>query len=168
MSKAWAKTPQGKAYHREWKRQWTEKNQERERARRKAYEAKHRERYLVLRAAWRERNLEKLRARARKRKLLAYGLGEGEYQRLFIAQNGRCAICGCEPQVKKNRSVMAVRHDFCIDHDHATGVVRGLLCTPCNLIIGNAYERGDVLERAIQYLKDVANREHQRTVEACA
>src|SRR5581483_1556869 len=59
-------------------------------------------------------------AMARKRRPSEGGLGPVDYQRLLAAQEGRCAIAGCGRQPRTRR--------FSIDHDHATGRVRGLLC----------------------------------------
>lgn len=75
-----------------------------------------------------------------------YGITEAEYVELLTAQGGGCAICG-GPQVDRRGSV-----EFCIDHDHATNAVRGLLCTPCNLMIGYAGDDVDRLRGAIRYL----------------
>lgn len=52
----------------------------------------------------------------------AYGITLDEYERLFIEQNGLCAICKAEP----------IKYKLAVDHDHDTGAVRGLLCPPCN------------------------------------
>lgn len=41
---------------------------------------------------------------------------------------------------------------FCIDHDHKTGKVRGLLCDDCNIGIGRFYENPDYLANAAAYL----------------
>jgi len=53
---------------------------------------------------------------------------------LLVQQNYGCAICRAELQ-----AVSAQRdreRSACVDHDHATNKVRGLLCNPCNLAIG--------------------------------
>lgn len=50
------------------------------------------------------------------------GLSLDDYNALFAAQNGVCAICGEPPK----------RYRFSIDHDHDTNIVRGLLCQRCN------------------------------------
>lgn len=42
---------------------------------------------------------------------------------------------------------------LCIDHIHATGEVRGILCKPCNLAIGLLRDDPDILANAIDYLK---------------
>lgn len=73
-----------------------------------------------------------------------YGLKPGEYDRMFAEQGGVCAICGATPE-------QSVRGVLAIDHDHATGRVRGLLCIRCNA----ALERCEVpgwMARAAEYL----------------
>ena len=52
-----------------------------------------------------------------------YGLTIEQYDYILVSQNYRCAICGNLANAKKR---------LAIDHDHATGRVRGLLCSWCN------------------------------------
>lgn len=73
-----------------------------------------------------------------------YGLGPGDYARLYELQGGRCAIC--------RRATGATRR-LSIDHDHATEEVRGLLCRPCNDLLGHARDELDFFKRAYRYLK---------------
>ena len=70
-------------------------------------------------------------------------LHPGMYEKLFESQNGKCAICGKESGKKH----------FSIDHNHVSGVVRGLLCTACNLGLSYFNEDISVLKSAISYLK---------------
>ena len=56
-----------------------------------------------------------------------YGLTEDDYERMLLAQHGRCAICGGEILSKRRLAV---------DHCHKSGRVRGLLCGPCNGFLG--------------------------------
>ena len=56
-----------------------------------------------------------------------YGLMPGWYGRLYLHQGKVCAIC--------RRSTGATRR-LSVDHDHKTGLVRGLLCRPCNDFLG--------------------------------
>lgn len=51
-----------------------------------------------------------------------YGLDREAYDALLKLQGGRCAICRARPKSKR----------LAVDHDHKTGVVRGLLCSRCN------------------------------------
>lgn len=43
--------------------------------------------------------------------------------------------------------------DLCIDHDHRTGVFRGILCRPCNRALGLLKDSPEILERALPYLR---------------
>ena len=72
-----------------------------------------------------------------------FGINLKDYDRLFEEQNGLCPICGDAPDGKR----------FAVDHDHATGQVRGLLCHRCNPGIGYFRENIQILGSAIEYLK---------------
>lgn len=71
-----------------------------------------------------------------------YGVDLKGYNAMFEAQNGSCAIC-LRPATKT----------LDIDHNHATGEVRGLLCTNCNRMLGHAGDIPSVLENAAIYLR---------------
>ena len=58
----------------------------------------------------------------------SYGIVISDYEKMFLKQDGKCAICG---QARYNR-----KGHLCIDHDHMTGEIRGLLCPPCNVMLG--------------------------------
>ena len=73
-----------------------------------------------------------------------YGLTGDEYDRLKAAQGGVCAIC-C-------RATGATRR-LSVDHDHQTEAVRGLLCRPCNDVLGHARDNPEFFDRAAQYLR---------------
>lgn len=70
-----------------------------------------------------------------------YGITIREYESMLEAQKGQCAIC------KKSMATVTV------DHDHELNLVRGLLCSSCNLALGLLHENIDTLASAIQYLK---------------
>ncbi|HWS47876.1 MAG TPA: endonuclease VII domain-containing protein, partial [Acidimicrobiia bacterium] len=72
-----------------------------------------------------------------------YGIGIDEFEALLAAQGGGCAICGAPPPEHGSLHV---------DHDHATGAVRGLLCVSCNNALGAFRESHDVLRAAADYL----------------
>jgi len=105
-----------------------------------------------------ERNKDKVNARTRKfiennpeavrgyRLKRVYGLSLEEYDTLVFRQGGVCAICSKPPSDKKNHSMLYV------DHDHTTGVVRGLLCRDCNLALGLFEDSKSFLKAAISYL----------------
>lgn len=79
---------------------------------------------------------------ARGKRIRLYGITVTEYERLFNEQNGVCAICG-----KDNGQIA-----LCIDHDHATNEVRGLLCNLCNRGIGLFNDNPNLLDKAKQYV----------------
>lgn len=79
--------------------------------------------------------------RLREKQLRQYGIGIQEYNAILKSQNGVCDIC------KKDN----VR--FHVDHNHQSGVVRGILCENCNRMIGMAKDSETILKRAIGYLK---------------
>src|SRR5262249_13427810 len=87
-----------------------------------------------------------------------YGLSQEAYDALLASQGGVCAICGGKQgaparlRVVRKRAPRATLDLLRIDHDHATGEVRGLLCHPCNSLLGYARENPDILQAAIQYL----------------
>jgi hypothetical protein len=82
-----------------------------------------------------------------------YGLGEHDYSHLYEAQNGVCFIC--------QRANGATRK-LSVDHDHKCcsgpvscgACVRGLLCRPCNDLLGHCRDDWRMLARAIRYLQD--------------
>lgn len=81
-----------------------------------------------------------------------YGLTKADWEALYDSQDGKCAICGGELPVDiKTRP--NVRATTCIDHDHETGIVRGLLCQSCNLGIGMLKHDESLMLSAIAYLK---------------
>jgi hypothetical protein len=61
-----------------------------------------------------------------------YGITSADYDRMVEEQGNRCAICKEFETAKKNGKVMRLH----VDHDHATGKVRGLLCADCNHFVG--------------------------------
>ena len=70
-----------------------------------------------------------------------------DYDKMLALQDNKCAIC--------NSSVPSEGRDstyFNVDHDHSTGKVRGLLCTKCNVGLGNFKDNTDLLHKAIDYL----------------
>ena len=77
-----------------------------------------------------------------------YGLHIEEYTAIAEAQNNVCAICEQPDEARPKLSV---------DHDHATGKVRGLLCTGCNVSLGRLDDDSARLRKAADYLDDHSN-----------
>lgn len=77
--------------------------------------------------------------------LWQYGLTREDYAAMLEAQKGACLIC--------TRTQPGAGHDrLVVDHDHATGRVRGLLCNNCNIGLANFREDPTRLASAVKYL----------------
>ena len=79
-----------------------------------------------------------------------YKIRQTEYAAILTAQGGVCAICG-GPETRKKRDGTLV--DMAVDHDHKTGMVRGLLCAKCNHGLGDFKDNTDVMAKAVAYLR---------------
>lgn len=77
-----------------------------------------------------------------------YGLTYEDVVNLYESQKYLCAICSKDVTLGGSRETTGV-----IDHDHDTGRVRGVLCIPCNLMIGYSKDSVAILEKAMAYLK---------------
>lgn len=75
-----------------------------------------------------------------------YGIGLKEYNGLREEQKQCCKICG----IHENKLPKAI----CVDHCHKTGKIRGLLCEPCNRLLGNAKDSIKILKEALNYLNE--------------
>lgn len=113
-------------------------------------------------AAWRARNPEKAKEQTQssywntrdvrlpgKRKSnrkshlkKVYGLTPEAYDKMLASQNGRCAICKDLPGKKA----------LAVDHDHASGKIRALLCTRCNTGLGGFKDDIYLLRQAMIYV----------------
>jgi transcription elongation factor Elf1 len=115
----------------------------RARARHRAREKYHsdpRERQRVLASSKKHRHKSHLKK--------CYGLTPVDIQAMLRAQCWRCAIC--------NRPFESAPH---VDHDHRRRVVRGLLCSSCNLGLGKFRDDPCILDRASAYLLRTCVRE---------
>ena len=71
-----------------------------------------------------------------------YGLSEKTYMGMWKKQDGKCGICYLESK----------QGWLGVDHNHKTGVIRGLLCSNCNFGIGSLKDNPRILRSAIKYL----------------
>ena len=92
-------------------------------------------------ANWRSEHRNLILAHKRE---VRYGITWKDYEDMWAAQKGQCKICLSE--LKRDKSTH-------LDHDHTTGIVRGLLCKPCNTGIGFLRDNEFRLARAIAYLR---------------
>jgi hypothetical protein len=91
-------------------------------------------------AKWKSRNPNADRDKQLRRK---YGLTRADWDAMFEAQGRRCAICGIQNPVRS----------WTVDHCHATGRVRAILCHPCNVGLGQFNDKAELLIAAAGYLR---------------
>lgn len=75
-----------------------------------------------------------------------YGITLEDYNIMFSNQNGCCKICGTHQS--------ELPKALAVDHCHKTNNVRGLLCQTCNTSLGGFKDNIDLLQNAIDYLKN--------------
>lgn len=91
--------------------------------------------YEARKSIYKQRHLEK-----------TYGLTLADLYKMIEDQDHGCAICKEDLSQRNPKNVH-------IDHCHDTGVVRGVLCSNCNMALGLLKDNTEVLEAAIRYLK---------------
>ena len=74
-----------------------------------------------------------------------YGLSFSDYERMLENQSGACAIC---------ENTVNGKYSMSVDHCHASGKVRKLLCNRCNSILGYSQDNPDLLRKAAYYLDE--------------
>jgi hypothetical protein len=80
---------------------------------------------------------------SRQRQLSKHGLNWESEEAILKEQGGVCAVCGGDKD----------RKSWDIDHDHHTGVVRGLLCGRCNKGLGLLGDNVEGVQKALEYLQ---------------
>ena len=88
-----------------------------------------------------------------------YGITEEEYEELLVKQKYSCKICGQKPdksQTLPDKSQTEPDKPLYVDHCHQTKTIRGLLCHKCNIALGHMNDDPEQLERAANYLRNVA------------
>lgn len=78
-----------------------------------------------------------------------YGITKEQYFLLYEEACGACQVCGTVPTGK------GPYRSLNVDHDHATGKVRGLLCAACNKALGYARDNPQILRKLANYLEGV-------------
>ena len=87
--------------------------------------------------------------RKKARGLRQYNLSWEAYNVLLQRQGGVCAICQTpDPRDRRFRFLT-------VDHNHQTGVVRGLLCSSCNRGLGYFKDNEEVIARALTYIREI-------------
>lgn len=96
-----------------------------------------------------------------------YGITLAEYIELLEKQEHRCAVCDCMDGSDKHNGLRTKQ--LSIDHDHQTGIIRGLLCNDCNRAIGQMQDSSVLLRKAAEYLEafEARNAKSAELAEAC-
>jgi hypothetical protein len=121
-----------KECHNENGRKWREANREHRKEHKKVYLLNPKAKRLYKKTI-RKCNLKRL-----------YGITLEEYKVLLKKQNNKCAICPTKYTKKKI---------LCVDHNHKTEKVRGLLCHDCNNGIGRFKDNLRIARKAVLYLE---------------
>lgn len=101
---------------------------------------------------WATENRERATERRRAAELpKMYGITAEDYDALLARQGGVCAICGQDEPSAHGRTGRQFR--LCVDHDHETGAVRGLLCQKCNRALGLLGDDATLIRKAVTYLE---------------
>ena len=121
-------------------KRWRQENPDRYRELTKRYASENREKVKETSRLWYAENKARAAATNRRNKLRGYGLTQDQFEAMMIDQMGQCLICCTE------------MNPPAVDHDHATGEVRGLLCRQCNAALGLLRDDPAILARAAAYL----------------
>jgi hypothetical protein len=103
----------------------------------------HKDSTRVYKNSWSQYNKESIKNSQLKSK---FGITLPEYNELLFKQENKCAICNNESSTNEK--------DLAVDHCHKTGKIRGLLCHTCNLGLGHLKDDINLLNKAVDYLKN--------------
>lgn len=137
------KSDKGKAYKSDYMKIWRQSSKGKQTARRSGKKWRESLRGGDARRQYRHSEAG-IKAHTKNHLARTYGMSIEEYNMRYTNQSGCCAIC------QKHQTEL--NHVLCVDHDHATGIIRGLLCKKCNLAIAFAEDNVDILRRMIRYL----------------
>ena len=122
----------------QYRREQYLKNKDKEKAAREIYYSKNKESILARNKKYNKENPDKRKSAILK---YEYGITLDQYNEMFRAQEGKCAIC--------QRHQNELTRTLCVDHDHKTNKVRALLCLTCNTDVSVVENR---LEEMMKYL----------------
>lgn len=88
-----------------------------------------------------------------------YNVTPAEIYAIYKKQEGKCAICEAKGDIWELG--FKTKAPFCIDHDHKSGKVRGLLCSHCNKGLGMFRDNRKTMVNAIKYLKLHAEKKNE-------
>ena len=87
-----------------------------------------------------------------RRRFNRYGMSAEQYKIQLQLQNGVCAICK-QPETATHSSTKQITQ-LVVDHEHTSGKIRKLLCSACNVGLGNFKDNPELLRKAALYLED--------------
>jgi hypothetical protein len=132
---------ENKERYKQWRKQWYENNREHALALSSDWQKQNATQRRDTQKAWAKANPDKLHSYRLKTK---YGISKETYDQLLQSQNSQCAICGTDEEPPRG---------WHVDHCHKTELVRGILCSHCNFLLGYAKDDTSILESAINYLR---------------
>jgi hypothetical protein len=97
--------------------------------------------------SWQLDNPEKFKALWCRNNLTKYGITPEQRDQMLVSQSGACAICSVVLATGRGRTGAS------IDHDHTTGKIRGILCSLCNVMLGDFKDQPGLLASAQSYLQ---------------
>lgn len=146
--------------------QWKLNNRERAREASRKYQARVGSWYT-----WSEENRQRNNAQrreqhhTRRRDLGKYGMTKMDYDRMFLEQGGKCAVCRrTEEEAATGKRRNRRLH---VDHDHRTGKVRALLCGDCNGGLGLLRDNPELVREAANYIELHSGFDPMSLVSAC-
>jgi hypothetical protein len=138
---------------REWRERETNPEKMRE-FRRKYNHARYqndKEAHAARTRRWKDKNRERDRVARRNARLVRlYGITSAQWDEMFATQGRLCGNPGCRAPEPGNKL------GWHVDHCHATGKVRSILCHGCNMALGGARDRPHALRALADYLEQHA------------
>ena len=122
-------------------KRWRAQNPEASKIQGKKYYSENREKELERKKKYGKDNPAHTRRAYLKK---TYGITPEDFSLMKEIQGGRCAVCGAH--------YSDLKKDLCIDHNHDSGMVRGLLCSKCNSAIGLLNDDPRLLYSALMYI----------------
>lgn len=108
------------------------------------------EHHKLLDRACYQRNKTVIRERKQKQQYRwTYGLEYCDFLTMQDLQDNKCYICNLPPAKTNSKNQVLY-----VDHDHATGKIRKLLCNKCNFVLGLINEDPELLKKMIKYIEE--------------
>ena len=134
-----------KEHRNEIKRLWVAKNKDKVKELLRQSHLRHKKTRNEHKREYRKKNHDLVVEREGRSKLYSrYGITLEEKESLWLNQQKRCLICLRD---------ISLKFSSCVDHDHKSGIVRGILCRSCNQLVGWIEQDRSRVDRAIKYLK---------------